>query len=155
MPISAVHCASTAVIIQLVDTTSVEVELGKKAMQHFKGLLSDLQDMQIPWAWNPRLVRVLYNLAEEWSVSIAALREETPQNEDSTVSNIETEDRHSLSQGVTMYSEPSTFDWGYTDGAEPGWCLGDFIGSKMETEDGLIPGMVSDMHYLPFTSLNQ
>ena len=68
IPISAVHCAFTAAIIHLVDVTSPDGALRKKARRRLHTCITSLQEMSTAWAWSKRSILALKLLAREWHV---------------------------------------------------------------------------------------
>ncbi|KAF5676572.1 Nit-4-like protein [Fusarium heterosporum] len=90
IPISAVHCAFTASIILLLETTSTDGKSRDKAIASLKVLAEALADMSIAWAWSQRALFAIRQLAKEWSASEDAMDALGMSNEhqESSVDNI-------------------------------------------------------------------
>ncbi|KAF5711774.1 nitrogen assimilation transcription factor nit-4 [Fusarium mundagurra] len=69
IPISAIHCAFTASIILLLETTSTDEKDRGRAIASLKVLAEALTDMSTAWAWSQRALLAIRQLAREWSVS--------------------------------------------------------------------------------------
>jgi hypothetical protein len=69
IPISAIHCAFTASIILLLETTSTDAKDRERAIASLKVLAEALTDMSTAWAWSQRALFAVRQLAREWSVS--------------------------------------------------------------------------------------
>ncbi|KAI1027028.1 hypothetical protein LB504_008089 [Fusarium proliferatum] len=69
IPISAIHCAFTASIILLLETTSTDTKDRDRAIASLKVLAEALADMSTAWAWSQRALFAIRQLAREWSVS--------------------------------------------------------------------------------------
>ncbi|KAH7229885.1 fungal-specific transcription factor domain-containing protein [Fusarium oxysporum] len=69
IPISAIHCAFTASIILLLETTSTDAKDRERAIASLKVLAEALTDMSTAWAWSQRALFAIRQLAREWSVS--------------------------------------------------------------------------------------
>ncbi|KAF4418724.1 Nitrogen assimilation transcription factor nit-4 [Fusarium acutatum] len=69
IPISAIHCAFTASIILLLETTSTDTKDRDRAIASLKVLAEALTDMSTAWAWSQRALLAIRQLAREWSVS--------------------------------------------------------------------------------------
>ncbi|KAF5585794.1 nitrogen assimilation transcription factor nit-4 [Fusarium pseudocircinatum] len=69
IPISAIHCAFTASIILLLETTSTDSKDRDRAIASLKVLAEALTDMSTAWAWSQRALVAIRQLAREWSVS--------------------------------------------------------------------------------------
>ncbi|KAF5671880.1 Nit-4-like protein [Fusarium denticulatum] len=69
IPISAIHCAFTASIILLLETTSTDAKDRDRAIASLKTLAEALTDMSTAWAWSQRALLAIRQLAREWSVS--------------------------------------------------------------------------------------
>lgn len=82
IPISAVHCAFTAAIIHLVDATSCDDVLRKKALRRLHTCLVSLHEMSTAWAWSKRSILALHLLAKEWNVDDKILGRDAPSTED-------------------------------------------------------------------------
>ncbi|SCV29324.1 related to pathway-specific regulatory protein nit-4 [Fusarium fujikuroi] len=69
IPISAIHCAFTASIILLLETTSTDTKDRDRAIASLKVLAEALADMSTAWAWSQRALFAIRQLAREWLVS--------------------------------------------------------------------------------------
>ncbi|VUC26579.1 unnamed protein product [Clonostachys rosea] len=74
IPISAIHCAFTASIIVLLETTSSDGKERSRATASMAILVGALAEMSIAWAWSQRALDALRQLGREWSVSEDAMK---------------------------------------------------------------------------------
>ncbi|RKL43066.1 hypothetical protein BFJ72_g4479 [Fusarium proliferatum] len=65
----AIHCAFTASIILLLETTSTDAKDRDRAIASLKVLAEALADMSTAWAWSQRALFAIRQLAREWLVS--------------------------------------------------------------------------------------
>ncbi|KAF5555731.1 nitrogen assimilation transcription factor nit-4 [Fusarium mexicanum] len=117
IPISAIHCAFTASIILLLETTSTDYKDRDRAIASLKVLAEALTDMSAAWAWSQRALLAIRQLAREWSVSEDAFsalgiskREDSQVTGDSIIGTIQALDENEASSSLWVAEGPHCFD---------------------------------------------
>ncbi|KAF5249556.1 hypothetical protein FANTH_5149 [Fusarium anthophilum] len=117
IPISAIHCAFTASIILLLETTSIDSKDRDRSIASLKVLAEALTDMSAAWAWSQRALLAIRQLAREWSVSEDAFSalgiskvEDSQAIGDSIIGTIQALDENEASSSLWVAEGPHCFD---------------------------------------------